>query len=197
MNQVSFKGTFVNPINIKKLEGNKYENFPASFVELDPKKTQDLMALETIHKRWNQSFSSIIYNSAFCSSVNPNKSKHFYALTSQKDNFEHMNPDKILGVVQFNNISKYNRIDFLQVNPMYITGKSKSFISKLFSSKNSQKRNLLSFSRIGSAILDSLKQLTDKSIDLYSMPEAKGFYRKNGFVRKSFFDSHFYVWRKK
>lgn len=197
MNQVSFKGTFINPINIKKLEGTKYKNFPASFVELDPANLNDVKALENVHKNWNQSFSSIIYNSAFCSSVVPDKSRHFYALTSQKENFEYMNSDKILGVVEFRNDSKYNRIEYLQVNPNYITGKSKNFISKLFASKNIKNEKLSPFTRIGSAILDSLKQLTDKSIDLYSMPEAKGFYWKNGFVRKSIFNSHHYIWRNK
>lgn len=197
MNQVSFKGTFINPVNIKKSDGSKYEKFTASFVELEPTNPKDINALEKVHKNWNQAYSSIIYNSAFCSSVVPNKSKHYYALTSQKNNFEHINPDEILGVVEFNKKSKCNRIEFLQVNPKYITGKSKSFISKLFSLKSNENRKLPPFARIGSAILDSLKQLTDKSIDLYSVGGAKGFYRKNGFVRNSILNSHFYIWRKK
>ncbi len=197
MAQISFKGSFINPTNIKKLDGQHYNDFQASFVELNPKDASDLDMLNKIRTTWNGNFNDIIYNSAFCSSFCEDKNKKFYALTSQQDSFDKLDYKKVLGVVEMNKCEKTNRIEFLQVNPDYISGKPKSWLSKLFSNKSDSNKKLPFFKRVGAAILDSLKKHTDKSLDLVSVDSATGFYKKNGFSRKSIFYPAYFIWRKK
>lgn len=196
MNQISFKGAFINPVNIKKIDGNQYKDFQASFVELNPKDRADIDMLNKIQMTWRGDFTETIFNSAFCSSFIDNDKKKFYALTSQQDSFDKLDAKKVLGVVELNKLKHINRIEFLQVNPNYIVGKPKSWIGKLFSSTRNKEQSLPLFKRVGSAILDSLKKITDKPLDLLSVENATGFYRKNGFVRKSIFNSHYFIWRK-
>ncbi len=197
MNQVSFKGSFLNPINVKKLNENQYKDFQASFVELNPKDKADLDMLNKIQMTWRGDFTDTIFNSAFCSSVLDDDKKKFYALTSQQDSFDKLDYKKVLGVVEMNKCENTNRIEFLQVNPDYITVKPKSWLSKLFSKNTNSNEKLPFFKRVGAAILDSLKKHTDKSLDLISVDSATGFYKKNGFSRKSLFYPAYFIWSKK
>ena len=196
MNQLSFKGSFINPINIKKFDGYQYKDFQASFVELDPKNFNDLEMLNKINQTWRGDYTDTIYNSAFCSSVMPHLKMKYYVLTTQQDTFSKLDDKKVLGVVELNKLKDINRIEFLQVNPNYIVGKPKSWIAKLFSSDDNKKSTSPLFKRVGSAILESLKKITDKPLDLISVKNATGFYKKNGFSR-SLFDPEYFIWRKK
>lgn len=171
MNNISFQGHFINNTQIKELSNKKYVPLDVAFVELEPHNKNDLNTLYEIKDEWNGLFEYLIYN---------------YALTTQKDSFELMDYKKILGIVQFNKTDTTNEIEFIQTNPLYIT-KSRNFFSKIFQKKT--------YKKIGSAMVNSLKNLSDKSIKLYSIENAEEFYKKLGFIKK-YPDKNIYFWNK-
>ena len=185
MNNINFQGHFITNTQIKELSNKKYVPLDVAFVELEPHNKNDLNTLYEIKDEWNGLFEYLIYNYAFESSIIKNN-RQFYALTTQKNSFELMDYKKILGIVQFNKTDTTNEIEFIQTNPLYIT-KSRNFFQKFFKKKT--------YKKIGSAMVNSLKNLSDKSIKLYSIKNAEEFYKKLGFIKK-YPDKNIYFWNK-
>ncbi len=180
MNTLNFKANFINPVQIQKLDGNNYKPVEASFTELNLQDKKDIFSLKEASQDWGECYATDMY---ICSrdEVPDGNKKHIYALTTQKQNFEYLKPDNILGLVEFyEKPDKTNKIELLQVHPDNIAmqfGRPK-------------------YKRVGSAIIDSLKNLfPNNPIKLHSVSTAKGFYKKLGFVPdKSSYDSLDYIW---
>lgn len=196
MNNINFKGSFIHNINIKKLENDQYVPHKASFVEMNPKDKRDVSALEKIANSWFGLYDEVIYNGALHDSlVPPNRERRFYVLTEQTDTFEKMDYKKILGVVEFSKLDDHNYVDFLQTNPKYIKEKPKK---NFFGFTKKSKINNKKYSSIGSAILTSLKKISDNSIGLHALTGTEDFYKRNGFKRKNLinFMTNYYFWKK-
>ena len=180
MNTLNFKANFINPVQIQKLDGNNYKPVEASFTELNLQDKKDIFSLKEASQDWGECYATDMY---ICSrdEVPDGNKKHIYALTTQKQNFEYLKPDNILGLVEFyEKPDKTNKIELLQVHPDNIAmqfGRPK-------------------YKRVGFAIIDSLKNLfPNNPIKLHSVSTAKGFYKKLGFVPdKSSYDSLDYIW---
>ena len=209
MPQISFKASFVNTANIQQLQQDGYKSCNAAFVEMHPNSKNDISTLKCISNTWGQEFyASSIYNAALGDSrlddfvIEKPIARKFYALTSQKDSFEKLNPENVLGMVHINNYPNFNSIEFLQTNPEYIIpAKKESFmekcLNKIFKTPKPEVKQP-KYKHIGSGILDSLKQtFSDKPMTLLSVPEAKNFYKKNGFVRELFFNPYGLIWKNK
>ena len=87
-----------------------------------------------------------------------------YALTSQNRDFDKLCSDDILGLAEVENGEKAVELDYLQVNPQFIFGSQCPL-----------------FREVGTGIVDSLKSLYNKVIELTSAYSATEFYEKNGF----------------
>lgn len=209
MPQISFKASFVNTANIQQLQHDGYKPFNAAFVEMHPNSKNDISTLKCISNTWGQeSYASSIYNAALGDSrlddlvIEKPIARKFYALTSQKDSFEKLNPENVLGMVHVNNYPNFNSIEFLQTNPEYIIPvKKESFMEKCLNKIFKIQKPIYKqpkYKHIGSGILDSLKKLySDKPMTLLSVHEAKKFYKKNGFVREIFFNPYGLIWKNK
>lgn len=158
MNPISFKSTFIKPINIEKLDSDdKYKPIEASFVELDKNDTEVLQ--KTINN-WKEYDKHTVFDFTRTSLtpleiMNTEKEKflpltkdmkkedipafltskvpglHVYAVTTQKDKFAKLESDKILGLVKFIACEQYNEIVLLQTKPDCI---SKKYDKTVFSS---------------------------------------------------------------
>ena len=180
-NQPAFRAKLLNRIKIGKLTDGKYTNKSVSFVKINPFNQGDTDALEYCAKYWeNDKFAKNIY---YAACALKEKSKFYkgstiYALTSQKSGFKNLDKDKILGVIH---TSHYlNR-------PM--------FIEHIHANSDILKMQNPDFKGIGTAILNSLKKISDEISCFPSREKSvKDFYKKNGFKKQpnSF---NFYVWK--
>ncbi|MBE7706217.1 MAG: hypothetical protein E7Z91_03110 [Cyanobacteria bacterium SIG30] len=96
----------------------------------------------------------------------PEVESKVFALTQQKANFDNLEPDKILGVLEMHESCGDRMINVMQVNPEDIT-------------KNKTRK----FSKVGSALISSLSKFYNhEPIRVYSAHDAVDFYKKAGFV---------------
>lgn len=165
MNNINFKASHINSINILKREGDKYKPFEANFVEFNQENKKDLFTLKETSYLWGDCYAFDIQEH-FKNEDFKKEKKHVYGLTTQKENFNFVKPDNMLGVVELVERDNYNKINFLQVSPenqAYQFGRQ-------------------DYKKVGTAIIDSLKQIySSKPMKLHSVFSAKNFYKKNGF----------------
>ena len=97
--------------------------------------------------------------------IMPTYNNHIYMATSQMQNFDKLDKNKILGLAQMRDGDSY--IDYLryfQVKP-----------DLKYGTKNRE------YKHIGSAMIDSIKKIYNETIVLISSLSATGFYEKQGF----------------
>lgn len=169
---ITFKANFINTSSIQKYKNKKqgYKPVLANFVELNPFSKSDAMALDETERFWasgdtylgkiNHNFHRYQYTgeSSF--------DTHFFALTTQEEDFKNFAPENILGAVQVSKIGEdYIQIDMLQSDP-----------------DNNHFSKHPMFKEIGTAIVKSLIELfKDKVILLQPDKNAIPFYKKLGF----------------
>lgn len=179
----NFSAKFINKTAIGKKDF--YPNYfseQVSFVRIEPQNSSDIKALEQVSKFWI--YGGFAKNVYYMACAIRNKSKYYknhevYALTSQNDNFEKLDSRKILGVAGTCPENKDKLfIEYIQANPQEIYAIEPEYRG------------------IGSAILDSLKNLFSK---IYCYPSNTdsviNFYTKNGFQKKQNALNH-YFWEK-
>ena len=181
---INFGAKLIKLSPVKKLADLKGEYMPAklSFVEFEPGNKKDLQAISNAVKSWNgEMFASDIYTSAKLirnRKLDPESHK-IYVLTSQKNNFDNLNADEIVGLADFEtNKPDEGHLNFLQVDPDLIT----SYVPPRFR-------------YVGTGMLEALKSLYKKTITLKSVYSATAFYEKNGFKLIDF-ESLLYKWSK-
>ena len=179
--RISFGAKYINPINIVKLEEKVYKQAEVSFVKLNPYNASDVLALRQIAKYWeNDKFAGNI--SVCADAIYDGKSADgikIFALTSQSDSFEKLNPDKILGVIETEDTAPFHiHINRFQTKPEFVYGYKPEYKG------------------VGTAILNSLKEMYNK---ISAISEAdkytRSFYERNGFYESSK-GSNFYIWYK-
>lgn len=170
--KINFNSRFLDYTNISKISENTRRYWPAkvSFTEIDVNNKNDLRALHDIKGNWeSDTYCSTIYNNAISkSSGNILYDKNrIFVLTSQKNCFEKMDSDKILGLAEVReDITKtHGHLCHLQVKPEYYEFKDPEFKG------------------VGTSIINMLKQMYNKiSLISLSTHHVKEFYRKNDFV---------------
>ena len=226
MQQINFQGNFLKKVEIKKLDiDGSYKPIKANFIELNH---DDASALSQIAKTWEISKAGIISRIADRILDPPDVMKrkmesfshltkgmkeediplflssqirgtHIYGVTLQEDNFTKIEPNKILGLVEFDVRDHRNEIATLQTRPDCISKKYgnmywqliKQGFRQLFNIKdNSPKRP---YSGVGDAIVQTLQEtFNTRKMELIPLNAAKGFYRRNGFHANSI--TFEYVW---
>ena len=200
MTPISFKANFIRYTTIKQWDNKSYNPTEASFVEFIPQNKNDLQVLDNISKRWDEAiYAQTIYNSAFIDSVVGQKpNHHFYGITTQKNNLSKPDTQKVLGIAEVTEKINKNEIAYLQTKPDYMSKANKSDVIDLvfsiidkISPNEKEKEHLPEYKNIGTGIINSLKETyPNKDIELYATDTAKGFYKKLGFVKCSFFNSN-------
>ena len=164
---ISFKASLINKPNILKRNSNgKYSETPCSFIKIDANNSNDIRALNNVSKYWEfSSFAeNIAYTAKLMSSGRNIKSKYnIYALTTQNENLNKLDDEKILGLVEIEELPNNNVfLGYIQVKPELIYDLP------------------LEIKRCGSAMLDCLKLIySNKTISLNS--RVHDFFFKNGF----------------
>ena len=215
MQQISFQGNFLKPVTIKKLDiDGTYKPIQASFVEFDH---DDVYVLSELARSWKKPKSGIISNVVDCVVDPPDVMKrrmarylpltkgmkeedipmflssqvigtHIYGVTLQGDNFTKIEPNKILGLVEFDVREHRNQIATLQTRPDCISAKYgneywrliKQGFCMLFGIKDKKPKR--PYGDIGDAIVTTLQDAYNtRRMELIPLNSAKGFYRRHGF----------------
>ncbi len=171
---ISFGAKYIDTAVAQKVyQDDKKEPYKVSFVELNPLDESDREAVAEASERWGlPECSEAISNRMRLISkghANDPENDKFYAITSQKDNFDTPESSKILAVCYTKERYDGNiKLPFLQVKPDGV-----ELIKKPFK-----------YNHIGTSMMDSIKKLVQgKTISLVSMPDAKPFYFANGFKK--------------
>lgn len=167
---ISFKANYIGSANIKDSYRDKNQvNCNVSFVEVNPQSESDVTTMREVTLNWGRdSYATNIMEyfqySHFCGEdFDENR---FFALTTQKNNFEKLEADDVLALALVFKESK-RRVDlkYLQVDPEnnYFSGERR-------------------YEGIGRGILQSIcKLFENKDIFLQSVKTACEFYKLQGF----------------
>ena len=164
---ITFKAHFINNTTVQRKKNNKqFENVNVSFVQLNPKSANDIKALYEIDKEW-WSFKTYANDIRldFLNDYEP--SAKTYAVTTQKDHFEKLNPDEVLGLAYVVDETAQDRVilEYLQADP-----------------SNKHAAAMATFKRIGSSIIKSLSKIYENNeMILTPKKTAEPFYEKLGF----------------
>ena len=178
--EINFRANLINNTSVMKrgVLSNRYLPSEASFVKLDLRSTEDIKTLKKLRKLWSKSFLSQIYHDA---TMHPNKF-NIYALTTQMDKFEKLNPKNILGLAEATEDYNSATIEYLQTHPKYA-----------YEESNTNR----AFVGIGTSLLNTLKGIERfKDIKLISIFSAIDFYAKNGFDVTNDLQETLLVWKR-
>ena len=169
-NNISFTAKFISPATVLKSTGTSgYLPKTVSCVELSAKNKQDMQALKELHDLWGEhNYSGAIYDEALCiNDFYDDYRPTFYAITKQKDTFEHIKAEDVLGLAETSNtFGAMKSLDYLQTNP--------KFLHKVQPA----------FKHVGTAMLNFIESINKgRRIEINSVPEAESFYLKNGYQR--------------
>ncbi len=178
---ISFKASYICDSQVKR------NNKPCSlsFVQIDTKNKSDIIALKELDSMWGKkTFFSEISDNASQDNLYGLNSKYdqYYALTAQTKDFDKLDSEQILGLVQVEPDLHCNEIKYLQVLP-----------TQNYSNPEREYKNL------GSSIVNTIMKLfPEKKLMLYSSNSAINFYKKLGFTQdksetrfnKFFFDKN-------
>lgn len=182
---INFRANYVNSVLVDKFDADtwNYEPCKVSFVEYDSANQKDFKALYDAVKVWHgQNFAGCILDNAalMITDALPKNENKIYILTEQMDEFENLNPKKIMGLAQMAlKKDKPDELRFLQVRPNLI-----------------DRFDIRKFKNVGKGIIDSLKFLySQKGIFVMSSRFSTGFYLKQGF-EKIVSSKYNYIWKK-
>lgn len=111
---INFNAQYIDKVNVKKRSFLRYKPCEVSLVEFDRKNEDDAKAL---HKIVDECGTHAPIYTLFWTHGASNE--HIVGITTQNDNFEKPDPEKILGVMQYYNFIECDYIDKLQVRPKY------------------------------------------------------------------------------
>lgn len=172
MTPINFTGSFVKNVTISKLIADgkmKPEN--VALVKLDKADPRDTMTLAETACKWENVASGYASN-IYCDSLKAKNypdvnNEHYFALTTQKENFEKLEADKILGLsLFFEKNSPHNELAWLQANP-----------------STNHEAGQRSYKNIGKALVNFMKGLFKKPIFVQADKKAIPFYQKLGFIQ--------------
>lgn len=167
---INFKANYIGQTNVTDTFRNKNQaGCKVSFVEMNPQSKQDVTTMREVTLNWGRdSYATNIMEhfqySYFCG--DDLEENRFFALTTQRSNFEKLETDEVLALALVSKESD-KRIDlkYLQVDPE----------NNYFSAKRR-------YEGIGRGILRSIcKLFGNKDIFLQSANTACGFYKSQGF----------------
>lgn len=177
--RISFGAKPINSTIIKKFDREKtgFVEFPVNFIKLEP---SDVRIIDILAEYWKGA--EYINKVATASHWMQTVPIDFYAITEQKEDFDRLDPLKILGIAEMrdDNYRKgFKELHHLQIKPGVI---------------NVDNNGRKFYKHAGTAILNSLKKIY-KNISLFSndSKNVQKFYEKNGFI-EDFMGKNHYIW---
>lgn len=160
-NQPNFNGIHISKTNVFKKVGQEVKNMmplESHVVELNYNVPADKKAAKELYRTWKGAeFIPIISSST----TTPNR--RVFALTTQKDNYENIDPSKIMGIVDYKLKGEDIHLSFLQGKPDII---------------NQEERDIKGVGRsLVWSTVDYLKTLGYNKFKVFSRPPEKTFYR--------------------
>lgn len=167
-NRITFTAKFISPVTVKKIAtGGEYIPTTVNAVELSAKNKNDLKSLEAIKDLWGKdSYAGEIYEDAhYVNDYYEEYRPSFYAITTQKDSFEKLHPENVLGLAETQTtFGKIKSLDYLQTNP--------EFLNKLQPE----------IKRIGTAMLGFIENINKgRRIEINPAISARSFYLQHGY----------------
>ena len=179
---ISFCAKPINDVIIQKYNKKTglFDHLSVKFIKIEPDNKNDIRAIDKAAQKWTDA--KYIRKIATASHWSGSLPIDIYAVTTQKDKFNMLKPNRILGFAEMRkdkNFPKYDWLYHLQVKPEAIN----------VNNPNPQKE----YKHVGTSILNSLKKVY-KNIFLYSedSPNIEKFYRDNGFIEEYIFNRRFY-----
>lgn len=176
MTPINFKANFIRNTHIQQVVTKDLsKDKEVSLVELDVNQKNDISALKTVAEDWDRrafGYAGCIYDDATNTIKFPDTKEHFFALTTQKEDYKNLDPKKILGLTMFSdkkNSSK-NELNWLQVEP---------------DSSYSNSGEYRTYKNVGRTLVNYLKEISDKTLSVYPARKAAEFYRKLGFKKET------------
>ena len=174
---ISFKANLVsNPEIVRKDENGNWNPYGVSFVKMDARDKSDTSAVGEVAANWakycprgEKTFAADVHRDMFLG-TNPDIYE-FYALTGQKENFEQLESENILGFIQMRLHNGFlHEIEYLQAHPSTYYTPEESI-----------------YKGIGSAMIKGIiKLFPQRDIILMPVDSAIGFYKKMGFEQMPF-----------
>lgn len=187
MDSISFKANYIKPLQVLKIDEEGLKPQKAAFVEFRP------ADIETVNEI-NHDIGWLGGRRAF--DKRSFETGHIYGLTTQTDSFHKINPDKVLGLVT--TTDKNDIITSIRLRAEAKTPAKKSLLSKIFNYiyPSGYYKEERQYKKVGSALLDGLKHVTD-DIAVFSPKKYAGFFIKNGFLNPIPKDKNYLKWVRK
>jgi hypothetical protein len=164
---ISFNAKYIGNVHIQKRKFLKYKPYEVSLVELKKADQSDLSAMSRIARDWRGAIKYLIGN------IEP--SERILGITTQTDNFEKLDSNKLLGIMQYYDEKKSILLARIQTRPDTKYCKVKSPLTSIFKQKREYKG-------IGGVLIDKLLELRNgKKVYLIAKKDAIPFYIKKGF----------------
>lgn len=181
MTQISFKASFVKNAQIQQtLSNNQTREKTVSIVELDKNNFHDRFAMRDVAMDWEKNLrlyqpeghnyaTGIADSMISWAKPEQYETNHYFLITKQKKNFEHITPEDVLGAAQFTEKKyKKNELAWLQVDPK----------------TNYKPNGNREFKGVGKALVEHIKTISKKPFEVFSDPDAINFYTKLGLKYK-------------
>ena len=120
---ITFKANYIDTCTVKKYTApDTFTDTEVSLVKLNPKDCFDKDAVQRIKSDWKSHYCNYYYADFFDKKYDYMEDKRtFFALTTQKDGFDNLIPDRILSVAEISEFRKdMCTLDLLQTNPDYM-----------------------------------------------------------------------------
>ncbi|MCR5266586.1 MAG: hypothetical protein K6E29_08365 [Cyanobacteria bacterium RUI128] len=185
MDAINFTANHLRYVNIAKRSAEGYKPCRASLVEMKSSNPGDVNAIDSTAEQWEDSLTAFVSSDMKkAARKKPKDNFHVYAITTQKKDFDNINPEQILGVAHIteNANGLGHKIEVLQTNPEY-----------MFDRSTTAKRE---YKNVGKGLISFIKEnFNDKPLYLYPTKDAVKFYEKQGFSSEKVLDSRymFYV----
>lgn len=181
VSNVNFKANYIKSVNIKKFDGKEYKPFKASFVELT---SNDYDSIDRVACSWNELFS---YKIASSLKDTLGGRTRFYAVTTQENDFDKLEPKRVQSLSLVENFSELNLsyLKLLQVNPKSMSPQNGSLFSRLMKSLSLKLKLSMAapkYKNVGAETIKGIREEIDNDniLTLHSAFGARGFYKKLG-----------------
>lgn len=185
MDAINFTANHLRYVNVARRSAEGYKPCRASLVEMECSNRRDIEAINATASIWEDSLTAFVSSDMQkAARKKPQDTFHVYAITTQKEDFENINPEKILGVVHITENVKGlgHKVEVLQTNPDY-----------MYDRTTTAKRE---YKNVGRGLISFIKEkFNDKPLYLYPTKDAVKFYEKQGFTSEKVADTNymFYV----
>ena len=171
IDSISFGALPINNTKILQFDKKTKRFLPekVKFVQIDSRNKLDITALDSLIDKWKGAdYIRRIVTASHWVGIAPIE---VYAITSQKDKFESLDSEKILGLAEMRDDIRpnYKRLHYLQVNPKAI---------------NVNQTGDKNYKLVGRKMIKSLKKIYKRiALDSADSPNIEKFYQNNCFIK--------------